>query len=120
MQLTPEEVQKIARLARIKLTDAEVQKYQTELSAILDYVEQLNEVNTDDIDPTSQVTGLENRWREDTVNYEFTREDMLESALETAEDHLKVKAVFADVIADKTEDTIEDVIKDSSVQEDIV
>ena len=94
MQLTSEEVKKIARLARIRLTDADVKKYQTELSAILNYVEQLNEVNTDDVEPTSQVTGLENRWRDDSVNYEFTRADMLESALETAEDHLKVKAVF--------------------------
>ncbi len=96
MKLSREEVLKIAELARIQLSDDEVEKFATELSTILDYVEQLNEVDTDAVPPTSQVTGLENRMREDEVTYQFSREDMLESAIETAEDHLKVKAVFSD------------------------
>ena len=96
MQLSSEEVIKIAKLARIALSDDEVEKFRTELSTILDYVEKLNEVDTEGVEETSQVTGLENRWRDDHVDYTFSREDMLESALETAEDHIKVKAVFAE------------------------
>ena len=94
MQLSAEQVRDIARLARIAVTDEEVEKFRTELSGILEYVEQLNEVDVEGVEPTSQVTGLENRWRTDEVNYEFTREQMLDSAIETAEDHLKVKQVL--------------------------
>lgn len=94
MQLSEDQVRHIAKLARIRLRDEEIQKFQTELSAILEYVEQLNEVDTTTVLPTSQVTGLENHLREDKVTYEFSRETMLKSAIETAEDHLKVKGIF--------------------------
>jgi aspartyl-tRNA(Asn)/glutamyl-tRNA(Gln) amidotransferase subunit C len=94
MHLSEDQVRHIAKLARIRLRDDEIQKFQTELSAILDYVEELNEVDTTNVIPTSQVTGLENHMREDKVTYEFSRETMLESAIETAEDHLKVKGIF--------------------------
>ena len=94
MKLTREQVLQIANLARIAVTEDDIPKYQQELSAILEYVEQLNEVDVTNIEPTSQVTGLENQTRPDVVNYHFTREEMLASAIETAEDHVKVKAVF--------------------------
>ena len=94
MALSKDEVLKIARLSRIALTEAEIVLYQKELSAILDYVDQLNTVDTSNVEPTHQVTGLENRTRQDEVNYSFTRQQMLASAIETAEDHLKVKNVF--------------------------
>lgn len=95
MQLSEDQVRHIAKLARIRLRDDEIQKFQTELSAILNYVEQLNDVDTTNVVPTSQVTGLENRMRDDEVTYEFSRETMLKSAIETAEDHLKVKGIFS-------------------------
>jgi len=63
--LTKEQVIKIAKLVRLKLTEQEITKYQTELSSILDYVEQLNEINTDNIKPLYQVTGLEHVVRND-------------------------------------------------------
>lgn len=94
MPLTQTEVRKIADLARIAISEAEIPKYQLELSAILTYVEQLNEVDTNQVEPTSQVTGLENQTRPDAITYDFTREQMLASAIETAEDHVKVKSVF--------------------------
>ena len=67
MKLTKEQVKHVAKLARLGLTDQEVEKFQTELSGILDYVEQLSEVNTDKVLPTAQVTGLSNVMREDEV-----------------------------------------------------
>jgi len=63
--LTKEEVKHIANLAKLKLTDGEVEKFQQQLSEVLDYMEVLNEVDTKDIEPTAQVTGLENVFRED-------------------------------------------------------
>ena len=94
MSLSPNQVLHIAKLARLQLTPDEVKKYQQELSSILAFVEQLKQVDTKQVAPTYQVTGLTNRTRPDEVNYTFTREQMLASAIETAEDHIKVKGVF--------------------------
>jgi aspartyl-tRNA(Asn)/glutamyl-tRNA(Gln) amidotransferase subunit C len=94
MKLSTEEVQKIANLARIKLTPKEVEKFQHELTDILNYVRQLDEVDTKKVAVTSQVTGLNNVKREDKVDYNFSREEMMASALEAEEGHLKVKSVF--------------------------
>lgn len=94
MAISKDEVKRIADLARIELTAAEIEQYQVELSGILDYIDQLNELDTTDVPPTAQVTGLENQMRPDVVNYEFKRDDMLASAIETAEGHVKVKSVF--------------------------
>lgn len=94
MAISKDEVKRIADLARIELTVAEIEQYQVELSGILDYIDQLNELDTTDVPPTAQVTGLENQLRPDVVNYEFNRDDMLASAIETAEGHIKVKSVF--------------------------
>lgn len=94
MALSREEVIRIAKLARIALTDEEIDRFQIEMSRILDYVGQLNELDTTNIAPTAQVTGLENRLRPDVVDDEFSREEMLASAIDTAEGHVKVKSVF--------------------------
>ena len=65
--LTPLQVAHIAKLARLTLTSEEEKKMSKELSSILKYVDVLSEVNTDGIEPTAQVTGLENALREDIV-----------------------------------------------------
>ena len=97
MKLTKQQVQHVATLARIGLTPAEVTKFQTQLSGILDYVEQLNEVNTDGVEPTAQVTGLTNVTREDEVRTSALakEEDLLKSSSLPIEDNqIKVKNVF--------------------------
>jgi aspartyl-tRNA(Asn)/glutamyl-tRNA(Gln) amidotransferase subunit C len=66
-QLTPEQVRHIAKLARLRLSAAEEEKFSKELSGILQYVEKLSEVNTDNVEPTAQVTGLTNRFRADEI-----------------------------------------------------
>ena len=63
--ITKEEVIKIALLARLKLTDTEVEKFQKELSGILDFMKKLDELDTDNVEPLYQVTGLEHVVRED-------------------------------------------------------
>lgn len=65
--LTKEEIIKIARLSRLQLTEEEITKYQEELSGVFDFFEMLEEVDTDGVEPTSQVTGLKNGLRADIV-----------------------------------------------------
>jgi len=67
VSLTPTQVRHIAKLARLTIRDDEVQKFAKELSAILEYIEQLKEVHTNDVEPTAQITGLENITRSDTI-----------------------------------------------------
>ena len=94
MAISPEEVIKISQLARIELTSEEVQRFQVELSRILDYIDQLNEIDTTGVAITAQVTGLENQLRQDVVNDVYSREEMLASAIDQAEGHIVVKSVF--------------------------
>jgi aspartyl-tRNA(Asn)/glutamyl-tRNA(Gln) amidotransferase subunit C len=65
MSLTSAQVRHIARLARLDIFDSEIEKYAKELSAILKYIDQLQEVDTEGIEPTAQVTGQSNIFRED-------------------------------------------------------
>lgn len=67
MQLTAEQVRHIAKLARINLSDAEVEKFTTQLGDIVGFVEQLNKVDTQGVLETNQVTGLANVEREDEI-----------------------------------------------------
>jgi len=94
--LTKSEVQKIANLARIEITDAEAEKYSKELSGILDFVEKLNEVDTDGIEPIAHITGAKNIICEDKVieyNGE-TKENIISNFPEKKDRFDKVKAVF--------------------------
>ena len=66
--LTNDQIKHIANLARLELTPEEEVKYSAELSNILNYIDKLSEVNTDNILITSQIGGLINAWREDEVH----------------------------------------------------
>ncbi|MEK7071691.1 MAG: Asp-tRNA(Asn)/Glu-tRNA(Gln) amidotransferase subunit GatC [Patescibacteria group bacterium] len=83
--LTEEEVKHIAKLARLGLTEKEVEKYQKDLSDILGYVEKLKEVNIEGVEPTSHSVLLENITRKD---------EALKFEKKLIEGHLKVKSVF--------------------------
>jgi aspartyl-tRNA(Asn)/glutamyl-tRNA(Gln) amidotransferase subunit C len=96
MSLTKEEVQHIAKLARLDLTEEEITKFQTELSGIVDYIGTLSEVNTEGVEETAQVTGLVNRLREDEVVQcdEATRQRLLDALPDKQDGYAKVKNVF--------------------------
>lgn len=96
MKLTKEQVNHMAKLARLGLTDKERKKFQRELSSILDFVEKLNEAKTEKVEPTAQVTGLENVSRPDKGRAKSKREGekLLELAPETKDGYVKVKAVL--------------------------
>lgn len=78
-KLTADDVRHIAKLARLTLSDQEVTRFTTELSAILDFVEQLQKVDTKNVKPLKNVTGLRNGLREDKIKTDGpTPEGLLE------------------------------------------
>lgn len=95
MSLTPEQVRHVAKLARLRLSEAEVEKFTGQLSVILDYVAILNEVDTEGVEPTSQVTGLANVTRPDEVERWSDPSALLAcSPLPKDRDQIRVKSVF--------------------------
>lgn len=99
MKLTAAQIDQIARLARLELTDKEKQMYAEQLSVVFDYFEMLNEVNTDNVMETCQVTGLEDIVRADAVKEadEETKKKLISAFPEKVGKLLKVKAVFDNV-----------------------
>ena len=90
------DVDHIAKLARLGLDEKEKKKFAQELSSILNFVEKLNEVDTDQVEPMAHVTGLKNIKRED-VEKEKDKEDtdrLVELAPEEEKRQVKVKAVL--------------------------
>lgn len=92
--LTKEEVAKVAILARISLTEAEVEKFQHDLSAVLDYVAELNQVNIDGVEEVSQVTGLVNAQRDDVAVVFEDLQAITSQAPEMKDGYYKVKAIL--------------------------
>ena len=84
---------KIAKLSRIKLEDSEIEELSAELSSILDWVEQLNEVNTDKIEPLSNVSNSKLPLREDIQTNEDKSNDVLSNAPEKLENYYVVPKV---------------------------
>ena len=70
MKLTEKEIQHISELAKLNLSVTDIEKFRRQLSSILKYVELLNEVDTVDVEPTAQTTGLKNVAREDRPSEE--------------------------------------------------
>ena len=93
-KITEAEVRKVAALARLDLSDKEVETYAEQLSAILGYVGELQSVDTDNVKITSQVTGLSNVMREDKVEAGDKAEALINMAPESKDGLIKVKAVF--------------------------
>ncbi len=94
--LTRDEVQHIAKLARLGLSDVEIEKFQKDLSSILNYVEKLKEVDISGVAPTSHSQKIENIMRKDKENQkpEISNQKLLELAPETKDGFLKVKSII--------------------------
>lgn len=99
-KLTEKEVEHVAKLARIEITDKEKKQYSEELSKVLEYIEKIQEVETDDVEPTFQPSRikdldvLENATREDKVVKCKDREKLLDAGPDREGDFFKVKAVL--------------------------
>lgn len=80
MALTKDEVRHVAKLARLKLTDAEVDKFTGQLGSVFEHLDKLKEVDTEGVAETNQVNGLKNIMRPDRVKDCLDREDFLKTS----------------------------------------
>jgi aspartyl-tRNA(Asn)/glutamyl-tRNA(Gln) amidotransferase subunit C len=85
-----EQVLHVARLARLRLSDAEVEQMAGELSSILDHIETIGQLDLDGVAPTSHVVQLENVLREDVPRPSLPREKALEQAPDATQDGFRV------------------------------
>lgn len=94
--LSDNQVKHVAKLAKLDLSNEEVKKFTGQLSDILEYVDQLNEVDTDKVEPTSQVTGLTNVTEGDTeVNCPHSKELLACSSLPKVRGQIRVHSSFS-------------------------
>ena len=94
-QISRDDVQHLAQLSSLQLTDTEADALRDDLENILGYVEQLSKLDTANIEPTYQVTGLSNVWREDTViDSDVSRELLLSLPAEQTNHQIKVPKVL--------------------------
>ncbi|MCK4325708.1 Asp-tRNA(Asn)/Glu-tRNA(Gln) amidotransferase subunit GatC [bacterium] len=80
MKISKKDVEHVAKLARLRLAEEEKEKFGKQLSEILEYVEKLNELDTEKVEPTSHVVPLKNVMREDEVRPSLPVEDVLRNA----------------------------------------
>lgn len=95
MSVTKEDVKKIAELARLEFSDSEIVNYTTEMNKILGYVEKLNELDTNNVDPLSHPIENTNIFREDKTKSSTDREKALGNAPDKTSEHFKVPKVIS-------------------------
>ncbi|MFI5212543.1 MAG: Asp-tRNA(Asn)/Glu-tRNA(Gln) amidotransferase subunit GatC [Candidatus Saccharimonadales bacterium] len=94
-KISRDDVQHLAQLSSLQLTDEEIDSLQADISMILSYVQQLGELDTTGVEPTYQVTGLENVWRDDhVIEAGVSREQLLALSPESANYQVKVPKVL--------------------------
>lgn len=96
MQLTKDRVKKVAKLANLPISEEEEEIYSKQLSAIIDYIEQLKSVDTEGIEPTYNVTGKFNVEAKDEVVESISQEDALKNSPNTKNGFFVTKGVFED------------------------
>ncbi|MBA2226488.1 MAG: Asp-tRNA(Asn)/Glu-tRNA(Gln) amidotransferase subunit GatC [Thermogemmata sp.] len=94
MSLTQEEVRKVARLARLELAEEEIELFQAQLSAILDYVAQLQQLDTSQIEELAHPLPLSNVFRPDQERPSLSVDEALQNAPQRLGDYFAVPAIF--------------------------
>ena len=94
MKITKEQVEHVAKLARLAITEEEKSIFSEQLSSILTYVEQLNRLDTSKVEPTSHVISMQNVFREDRVKDSLPREEVLAGGPETSEEFFRVPRII--------------------------
>lgn len=94
MRISKEEIEHIASLARLSLTEKEKELFGSQISSILDYVEKLNELDTKNVEPTSHVLPLSNVIRDDIPGPSIPREDALMNAPDHTEKFFRVPKII--------------------------
>jgi aspartyl-tRNA(Asn)/glutamyl-tRNA(Gln) amidotransferase subunit C len=85
-----DQVLHVARLARLKLNDEEIERMSSELSGILEHIEHINELDLENVEPTSHVIALENVLRPDKPRPSWSRDEVLERAPDPASGSFRV------------------------------
>jgi len=88
--LSRDQVLHVARLARLELTDDEVERYSGELSKVLDYIEKIEELDLTDVEPTSHVVDVENALRPDEPRPSWPRDAVLDAAPDPSDGGFRV------------------------------
>jgi aspartyl-tRNA(Asn)/glutamyl-tRNA(Gln) amidotransferase subunit C len=88
------DIEKVARLARLELTEGEKETFGDQLEQILTYMEQLNRVDTAGVEPTSHAIPIDNVFREDEVKPSFQRKEVLDISPDQEDDHFKVPRII--------------------------
>ncbi len=91
--ITIKDVEHVAKLARLELTEEEKELYTKQLGDVLKYVDQMNEVDTSDVKPMTQVIDFVNVMREDVVHYEQTKEELMANAPEEENGFFRVPKI---------------------------
>jgi aspartyl-tRNA(Asn)/glutamyl-tRNA(Gln) amidotransferase subunit C len=94
MSLSPQEVEHIAKLARLQLTDEQKERYRGQLEAILDHVAKLQELDTEDVLPTASVSVAQMPLREDKSRPGLSTDDLLKNAPKQDKDQFQIPPVF--------------------------
>jgi aspartyl-tRNA(Asn)/glutamyl-tRNA(Gln) amidotransferase subunit C len=89
-----EQVRKVAHLARLELTEEEEEQFATQLSGILEYFEQLNELDTSGVEPTTRAIDVSNITRPDQLQTDTEREMILDSAPDREGEFFKVPQIM--------------------------
>lgn len=94
-EISRDDVQRLAQLSSIALSDSELDALAPDITNILGYIDQLSAIDTDGVEPTYQVTELENVWRADEIDdYGINRDDLLALAPDSKDGQIKVPKVL--------------------------
>ena len=96
MEISKEQVEHVAKLARLEVSEDEKAMFARQLSAILTYMDQLKEVDTEGVEPTATVLPTENVWREDAVRLSLAQEQALANAPDQADGFFRVPKILED------------------------
>ena len=94
MSVSLDEVRHLAALSEIQLSDSELESLTTDIDNIVGYINQLDELDTDQVEPTFQLTGLQNVWRDDKIEPQLSHEKLLNLAPDTENNQVKVPKVL--------------------------
>lgn len=94
MKINKESIKKIAHLARLEFDESSAEKMSKDMSQILDWVEQLNEVDTTDVEPLTTMSSEVNVMREDKLGQHMNHEDALKNAPKSDSDYFRVPKVL--------------------------
>jgi aspartyl-tRNA(Asn)/glutamyl-tRNA(Gln) amidotransferase subunit C len=95
MSITKEDVQHLAKLSSISISEEQIEPLMKDLDSIVNYFSQLDELDTDGVEPTYQCFEMQNVWRDDEiVEFEANREDLLALTVESEDNQIKVPKVL--------------------------